>query len=182
RSGTNRGPGALPLARALLASCPRGVVHGRVAAVLADLAQVLDIRAGEHGRQGGHATAVYPDLAVLRVPGQADPAATRPRGPLVVLHLTAAGPVKLPVIHLVVLGQQELDRGPVQAEADLDITRDFRRAEIENEDAGTDADVELARAGPAAQALGDTVVYVYALGFPLGSGLGPATEPFRTLR
>jgi hypothetical protein len=74
------------------------------------------------------------------------------------------------VIHLVVLGQQELDRGPVQAEADLDITRDFRRAQIENEDAGTDADVELARAGPAAQALGDAVVNVYALGFPLGSG------------
>src|SRR5689334_14080227 len=125
-----RAPGALTLASAPLASCPRGVVHGRVAAVLVGLAQVLDIRAGEHGRQGGHATAVHPDFTVLRVPGQADPAlpipGTRPRGPLVVLDLAAAGPVKLPVVHLVVLGQQELDRGPVQAEADLDITRDLR--------------------------------------------------------
>ena len=76
------------------------------------------------------------------------------------------------VIHPVVLGQQELDRGPVQAEADFDITRDLRRAEIKDEDAGTDADVELARAGPAAQALGDAVVNVHARGFPLGSGLG----------
>src|SRR5690242_2027350 len=102
-----RAPGALTLASAPLASCPRGVVHGRVAAVLVGLAQVLDIRAGEHGRQGGHATAVHPDFTVLRVPGQADPAlpipGTRPRGPLVVLDLAAAGPVKLPVVHLVVL-------------------------------------------------------------------------------
>ena len=60
----------------------------------------------------------------------------------------------------------------MQAEADLDITRDLRRAEIEDEDAETDADVELARAGPAAQALGDAVVNVHALGVLLGSGLG----------
>src|SRR5690348_8629507 len=167
---------APPLAGVLSAGCPRGVIHGRVAAVLAGLAQVLDERAGEHGRQGGNATAVHPDLAVLRVPGQADPAlpipGTRPGGPLVVLDLAAAGPVKLPVIHLVVLGQQELDRRPAQAEADLDITRDLRRPEIKDEDAGTDADVKLARAGPAAQALDDAVVEVHALGFPLGSGLG----------
>jgi hypothetical protein len=74
------------------------------------------------------------------------------------------------VIYLVALGEQELDRGPVQVEAELDVSRDLRRAEVEDEDAGTDADVELARAGPAAQALGDAVVDVQALGSRSGEG------------
>src|SRR5690242_11132327 len=113
-----------------LPSRPRGVVHSRVAAVRAGLAQVLDVRAGEHGRQGGHATAVHPDLAVLRATGQPDPAAARLRGPLVVLDPAAARPAETPVIHLVALGKQELDRGPVQVEAELDVSRDLRRAEV----------------------------------------------------
>jgi hypothetical protein len=60
----------------------------------------------------------------------------------------------------------------VQVEADLDVTGDLRRAEVEDQDAGPDADVELARAGPAAQALGDAVVDVQALGSRSGRGPG----------
>ena len=79
---------------------------------------------------------------------QADPAAARPGGPLVVLDLAAAGPVEVPVIHLVAVGEEQLEGGPPQVEANLDVTLDVRRAEVEDEDAGANAGVELARAGP----------------------------------
>ena len=42
----------------------------------------------------GHPAAVHPDLAVVRVAGQADHAAARPGGPLVVLDPAAAGPLE----------------------------------------------------------------------------------------
>jgi len=76
------------------------------------------------------------------------------------------------VIHLVALGEQQLEGGPLQVQADLDVTLDVRRAEVEDEDAVANAGVELARAGPAAQALGDGVVDMQALDFPCGRGLG----------
>jgi len=69
---------------------------------------------------------VHPDLAVVRVAGQADPAAARPGGLLVVLDPATAGPVKVPVIDLVALGQQELDGRPVRVEADLDVIGNLR--------------------------------------------------------
>ena len=83
---------------------------------------------------------------------QADPAGARPGGPLVVLDLAAAGPVEVPVIHLVAVGEEQLEGGPPQVEANLDVTLDVRRSKVkdedEDEDAGANAGVELARAGP----------------------------------
>jgi hypothetical protein len=52
---------------------------------------------------------VHPDLAVVRVAGQADHAAAWPGGSLVVLDPAAAGPAEVPVIHLVALGEQQLE-------------------------------------------------------------------------
>ncbi len=108
---------------------------------------------------------MHPDLAGVRLARQADLAAAWPGGPLVVLDLAAAGPVEVPVIHLVAFGEQQLEGGPPQVEANLDVTRDVRRAEVEDEDAEANAGVEPARAGPAAQALGHGVVDVQALCF-----------------
>jgi hypothetical protein len=100
------------------------------------------------------------------VPGQVDPAPGQSGGPLVVLDPAATCPAKVGVVNLVVLGEQELDRGPVQVKADLDVTLDFRRAEVEDQDAVPDPDVELACAGLAPQALGDAVIGVQALDGP----------------
>ena len=102
---------------------------------------------------------------------QADPAGARPGGPLVVLDLAAAGPVEVPVIHLVAVGEQQLEGAPPQVEANLDVTLDVRRSKVKDEDAGANAGVELVRAGPVAQSLGDGVVDVQALRLPWGRGL-----------
>jgi hypothetical protein len=55
-------------------------------------------------------------------------------------------------------------RGPVQVKADLHVTFDLRRAEVQ--DAVPSPDVEVACAGPATQALGDAVIGVQALDGP----------------
>jgi hypothetical protein len=57
-------------------------------------------------------------------------------------------------------------RGPVQVKADLDVTFDLRRAEVQDQDAVPSPDVEVACAGPATQALGDAVIGVQVLDGP----------------
>src|SRR6266568_8353524 len=150
---------AMPLSRSLSGAprsqrAARGVVHRRVAAVLACLAHVLDERSGEHGGQDGDPAPVYPDLAVVRGTGQADKAPGLPGRPHVVLDPALARPVEVPVIDLVALGEQDLDHGPVQVEPDLDVALDAGRAQVDDERAGPGLDLELVRAGPVAQALG----------------------------
>ena len=85
---------------------------------------------------------MHPDLAVVRVAGQVYPAPGRPGGPLVVPDLAAAAPAEVPVVDLVTLGEQQLEGGPVQVKADLDVTLDLRRAEVEDEDAGAGPDID----------------------------------------
>ena len=58
----------------------------------------------------------------------------------------------------------QLEGGPLQIEADLDVAFDVGGAEVEDQDAGTNAGVELGRAGPVAQALDYGMVDVQALG------------------
>jgi hypothetical protein len=121
--------------------------------------QVVPVCAGEHGRQHGDAAATDPDLAAAQLAGDDDAPPARGVWALGVLDPAAAGAPQVPVVQHRVVGDQQLERGVVDVDLDLDVAgRDLRGAQVQHRAAAVRAHLEPAGRGPVAEPLGHRVV------------------------
>src|SRR5215469_1895461 len=71
----------------------------------------------------------------------------------------SAGALQVPVVHLGVVGDQQLDHGVVEVRVDLDVAvRDLRGAQVQHDAAAVGAHLELALGGPVPEPLERGVV------------------------
>jgi len=121
--------------------------------------QVCQEFAGAHGRQDGQAAAADADLAVAQPAGDDDAPTSGRVWALGVLDPAAADAPQVPVVDDRVVGDQQLERGVVEVDVDLDVAgRDLWGAQVQHGVPAVGAHLELACGGPVAEPLGHRVV------------------------